>query len=215
MIRKIALTFGGIALAATGAAWLSVQQPALGGFVAPANAAEVEIKEMTIGNPDAKVKVTEYASFTCGHCSTFHEEVYKDLKRDFIDTGKISFTFREVYWDRYALWAGLVSRCGGEMRFFGLVELMMENQRDWAGAKSPAEVADKLRALGRKAGLSNDQLDSCMQDEATAKALIEWSDTNSKAAGIEGTPSLVINGKLYKNMSYKKLKALLEEKLAE
>lgn len=219
MIRKIALSLGALALVGVGAAFMAAQQPGLPaidrGLVSAANAAEIEIADMSIGNPDAKVSVIEYASYTCSHCANFHETTFKELKRDFIDTGKIHFTYREVYWDRYALWAGLVARCGGDMRFFGLVDLILGNQRDWATAKTPREVADKLSALGRKAGLSNDQLDVCMQDADMAEALIAWSDKNVKAAKVKGTPTLVINGKTHSNMSYDKLKALLEEELAK
>lgn len=218
MIRKIALTVGGVALAAVGASFLTAQQPdlpAIGDLVPAANAAEVEIKDMTLGNKDAKVQVIEYASYTCSHCATFHDTTFKDLKRDFIDTGKIGFTYREVYWDRYALWAGLVARCGGDMRFFGLTDLILDSQREWSGQPSAAKVADKLRGYGRQAGLSDAQLDACMQDADMAQALVAWSDQNVKADKVKGTPALVINGQPYSNMAYSKLKAILEAELAK
>ena len=110
------------------------------------------ILEMSLGNPDAAVTVIEYASFTCPHCRNFHMGPYKDLKADYIDTGKIHFIYREVYFDRYGLWAGMLARCGGEERYFGLVDLIYESQSVWAQGASPAEVADNLRRLGRTAG---------------------------------------------------------------
>ena len=68
---------------------------------------------MAIGPADAKVTIVEYASFTCPHCAAFHTNVFKDLKKDYIDTGKVRFEFREVYFDRYGLWASMMARCGG------------------------------------------------------------------------------------------------------
>ncbi|WP_212522977.1 DsbA family protein [Actibacterium sp. MT2.3-13A] len=219
MFRKFALPLGAIALAALGYAWIATPQsglPALGeGFVGAANAAEAEIQVMSIGNPDAKVELVEYASYTCSHCKNFHDNVYRQLKTDYIDTGKLHFVYREVYWDRYALWAGLVARCGGESRFFGIVDMIFDKQREWAGAKQPAQVVEQLRTIGRAAGLSNDELDACLQDGDMAQSLVAWSDTESKAANVEGTPTLYINGEKYPNMSYKDLKAILDEKLAE
>ena len=70
------------------------------------------IKEMSIGNPDSSVTVIEYASYTCPHCAAFHADTFKQLKADYIDTGKINFVYREVYFDRFGLWAGIVARCG-------------------------------------------------------------------------------------------------------
>ncbi len=69
------------------------------------------IIEMTLGNPDAPVTVVEYASFTCPHCASFHEGPFQELKKNFIDTGKINFVYREVYFDRYGLWASMIARC--------------------------------------------------------------------------------------------------------
>ncbi|MGC9369065.1 MAG: DsbA family protein [Paracoccaceae bacterium] len=219
MFRKFALPFGAIALAALGYAWVTTPQaglPAIGeGFVTAANAAEVEIQEMSIGNPDAKVELIEYASFTCSHCKNFHDNVYTKLKTDYIDTGKLHFVYREVYWDRYALWAGLVARCGGEMRFFGIVDMIFEKQREWATAKQPTEVVEKLRTIGRAAGLSDGQMDVCLKDADMAQSLVAWSEENSKADNVEGTPTLYINGQKYSNMTYQDLKAILDEKLAE
>ena len=64
--------------------------------------------DFSLGSPDAKVKLVEYASFTCPHCAHFHDTVFGQLKTDYIDTGKVHFTLREVYFDRYGLWAALI-----------------------------------------------------------------------------------------------------------
>lgn len=181
---------------------------------AASSEAPVEITAMTMGNPDAPVKLTEFASYTCGHCGTFHENVFKALKADYIDTGKVHFTYREVYWDRYALWAGMVARCGGESRFFGIVDMIYARQDEWSRAGQPADVAEALRRIGRVAGLDDAQLNACLSDAATAEALVEWADAGAKAAGVNATPSLVIDGELHSNMSYADLSALLDARLA-
>jgi hypothetical protein len=78
------------------------------------------VLEMSLGNPDAPVTVIEYASFTCPHCRTFHDGPFKELKANYIDTGKIHFIYREVYFDRFGLWAGMLARCAGPERYFGI-----------------------------------------------------------------------------------------------
>ncbi|MFP7569597.1 DsbA family protein [Marivita sp. S2033] len=191
----------------------------IGGGAATAQEADadttdtVEIQEMVLGAEDAPVEVIEYASYTCPHCATFHETVLPDLKRDYIDTGKVKFTYREVYFDRYSLWGSLVARCGGEEKFFGITDIIYDQQSDWVRAGSEADIAEALRKIGRIAGIENDKLESCLSDGDTARALVEWYQANAEEHEITSTPSFVIDGKTYSNMSYPDFKEILDERL--
>ncbi|QCO55672.1 DsbA family protein [Pseudorhodobacter turbinis] len=174
-----------------------------------------EVPDMVLGNPDAKVVLTEYASYTCPHCATFHATVFKELKRDYIDTGKIKFVFREVYFDRYGLWAAMVARCGGEMRYFGIQDILFNTVHEWAASDDPATVVENLRRLGRTAGLEDAALDACMNDGAMAQAMVNKYQADTEADDINSTPSLVLNGTKHGNMNYADLKALLDAELAK
>lgn len=187
----------------------------LASAAAAQEAAPVEVIEMVEGNPEAKVQVVEYASLTCVHCANFHTDQYQKLRENYVDPGKISFTFREVYFDRPGLWASMVARCGGEMRYHGIIDMLMEQQRDWIGDGQGAGIVARLRKIGLAAGLSEAQLDACMQDGAKAQALVDWFEENAKADDIKSTPSFVVNGTKYGNMSYEHFAALLDELLAE
>lgn len=178
-------------------------------------AAPVEITDFSIGSPDAKVQVTEYASFTCPHCANFHATVWPQLKTDYIDTGKVRFTYREVYFDRYGLWAAMVARCGGEMRYFGIVDMLFDQQKEWAASDDPNVVVGNLRTIGKAAGLDDAALDICLKDAAMAEAMVKRFETNFKADEVEGTPTFIINGEKHSNMSYDDMKAILDAKLAE
>ena len=173
------------------------------------------VMEMALGDKDAPVTVIEYASYTCPHCKTFHENVFKDLKANYIDTGKVRFIYREAYFDRYALWAGMVARCGGEMKYFGISDMMFKEQSEWAKGDTPGEVAENLRKIGRRAGLSNDQVDACLNDEDKAKAMIAVYQENFERDGITGTPSFMIDGEKYSNMNFNEFSEILDEKLGE
>lgn len=184
------------------------------GLASAAPAEEPAIIDMIEGEADAPLQIIEYASLTCPHCASFHADQYKQLRTDYIETGKASFTFREIYFDRPGLWASMMARCGGEMRFAGLIEMLMEEQSKWIGDGQGAGIVERLRLIGKRAGLSDEALDACMQDAEKAQALVTWSQANAKAHEITATPSLVINGETYSNMSYADLAALLDEKLA-
>jgi protein-disulfide isomerase len=182
---------------------------------APAEAAAVTVPDLIIGPADAKVKITEYASYTCPHCATFHDAVFKPLKADYIDTGKVQFTFREVYFDRYGLWASMIARCGGDMRYFGISAMLMEKQQEWAASDDPLVVVNNLKTIGRAAGMEDAAMQTCLEDAAMAQAMVATSQENMAADQIEGTPTLMINGTKHSNMSYADLKAIIDAELAE
>ncbi len=172
------------------------------------------IPDMALGNPDAPVTVIEYASFTCPHCARFHANQFQQIKENYIDTGKVRFIFREVFFDRYGLWATMIARCGGEMRYFGIESMFFERQSEWAQGE-PAQIAANLRNIGKVAGLSDADLDACMQDGDQAEKLVAWYEENRVNDDIEGTPTFIIQGQKYSNMSYEDFAAVLDEKLAE
>ncbi|MEO0864827.1 MAG: DsbA family protein [Pseudomonadota bacterium] len=184
-----------------------------------ANAQEADIdtssvQEMRLGNADAPVTVIEYASYTCPHCATFHKGPYKQLKADYIDTGKINFIYREVYFDRFGLWASAIARCAGTPEaFFGITDMLYADQATWsrAGGGDPAAIVEEMRKIGRIAGLGSDTLESCLQDDETLRTLVAWYQGNADTDGIRSTPSFVINGTTYNNMSYEEMSGLIDE----
>ncbi len=188
------------------------------GAVNAQEAADIDtssIVEMTLGAEDAKVTVVEYASFTCPHCANFHKDQFKQLKADYIDTNKIRFIYRDVYFDRFGLWASMVARCDGPGRFFGISDMLYAEQKEWIGDADPVAIADNLRKIGKVAGLSEDQLDACLNDNEKAKTLVAWFQQHAKADQIQSTPTLVIDGEHHSNMRYDELKSLIDAKLAE
>lgn len=182
------------------------------------DAAEIDtskVVDMSLGNPDAPVTVIEYASFTCPHCANFHDNVFGELKANYIDTDKINFIYREVYFDRFGLWAGMLARCGDGTRYFGISDMLYEKQREWIGEGQPAEIAENLRTMGKTAGLSEELVNECLSDQAMAEAMIAVYQENAERDDINSTPSFIINGEKYSNMNYADFSAVLDEKLAD
>lgn len=202
------------AMIALAAAATAAMTPALAQETATAETAAGP-GDFSLGSPDAPVKLVEYASFTCPHCANFHANAYGQLKKEYIDTGKVYFTLREVYFDRYGLWAAMVARCGGEMRYFGIHDMLFDQQQDWAVAPDPTAVVNKLKTIGLSAGLDQATLDACLNDQAKAEALIKQFEANMAADGVSGTPTIFVNGTKHSNMAYADLKALIDAELAK
>ena len=196
-----------------------VKAPAPLGLTAPgfgaANATEAgkidtsSILEMTLGAEDAPIQMTEYASYTCPHCRTFHKDVFQKLKADYIDTDKLHFTYREIYFDRYGLWGSIVARCGGADKFFAISDLLYTKQAEWTKG-TPAKIAENLRRIGITAGLSQKDVQSCFTDGEKAQNLVAWYEANQAEDEISSTPSFIINGAKYSNMSYAELQKILD-----
>lgn len=203
-------------VAVAGAAWFMNRDGGSSASLAGAVQTQTfDVVEMIQGNPDAAVQVIEYASYTCPHCASFHANQYPQIKENYIDTGLIGFTYREVYFDQPGLWASMVARCGGEMRFFGISTLLYEGQGEWARAGDGAAISAALRNIGKVAGLTDAELDSCMTDADQAQELMAWYRSNADRDDVQGTPTFLINGEKYSNMTYADFAAVLDEKLAE
>jgi protein-disulfide isomerase len=173
------------------------------------------VPDMVLGNAEAKVTLVEYGSYTCPHCRDFHAEVFKKLKSDYIDTGKVKFVFREVYFDRYGLWATMMARCGGATRYFGIHTMLYDGQKEWAASDDPATVIANIRRIGKTAGMDDAALDVCLKDANMAQALLNTYEANAKADNVEGTPTLILDGVKYSNMGYDELKKLIDAELAK
>ena len=210
-MKRILTTVALAATIAAGGSWVlnPTAQPPIGA----AAAQEATVTDMTLGEADAPVEIIEYGSFTCPHCATFEQEVFPQLKEDYIDTGKVKFTFREAYFNKYDMWASLMARCGGEMKYFGIVDMIYETQDDWARQSTEAGVADAIRKMGLQAGIGQEQLDACMQDGETLKALVGWYQQNVEEDGFNSTPSFMIDGELHTNMPYDEFADILDERI--
>jgi protein-disulfide isomerase len=182
-------------------------------------AQEVAVQNFGIGEPEAKVKIFEYLSFTCPHCARFHADVYPLLKADYIDTGKVRLDYHEVYFDQLGLLGAMLARCGGELRYMGITDMLFDKQQEWAGAGDMNAAVEQLKTIGRAAGMDDATVDACLRDQAQAEALVANYQTNIETNypgdTFGGTPSFIINGTKHSNMSYDELKAILDAELAK
>lgn len=169
--------------------------------------------EMTMGAEDAPVTVLEYGSFTCPHCATFHGDFFKQMNTDYIQTGKVRFIYRELVRNRVDIWAGMLARCGDPMRYFGVTDLIFDNQETWLSSGDPVTIADELQKIGLAAGYSADDLDACFADAELAQEILATSEANAEADDITGTPTVFINGERQRLTNYADFAAAIDAAL--
>lgn len=146
----------------------------------------------SVGNPDAPIKMVEYASLSCGHCATFHTEIYPELKTKYIDTGKVYFTFQDFPLNRTALAGSVIARCLPAERHESFVSLLFKNQDKWA---FDSNYESFLRQNAKLAGMSDAVFDACMNNEEIKSGLSTFMQLAQKQFEITSTPSFVINAK--------------------
>ncbi len=157
----------------------------------PASAADSDalLPEMALGSPDAPVTIYEHSSLTCGHCAAFHRQTLPEIKKAYIDTGKVRLVFRDFPLDNLAYAAALLPHCAGPQRYFGFLEVLFRTQETWAGSKDPLNELKKVARLG---GLSTNDFDACLGNQPLFAAIRDRAAADSKAHAIEATPTFRI-----------------------
>lgn len=151
------------------------------------------LPENMLGNTNAKVTIVEYASMTCPHCAAFHATVYPELKKKYVETGKVRFVFREFPLDARAGAASMLARCAGPDKYFQMIDVLFKRQEQWAFVKgSPIE---ELKSIARQIGMSEDTFKTCIEDKKTLEALETIRNRASEQYGVSSTPTFFINGK--------------------
>lgn len=176
--------------------------------------APVLVDDIALGAEDAPLTIIEYASFTCGHCANFHAEGWQKLKSEYVDTGKVRFIQRDVYFDQVGLWAGILARCGGDDKYYAVSDMLLSEQKKWLEGGSGDEIAANLRKIGLKAGMTEEQMTACWNDSAKAESLVATFQKNVTDDDVEATPTFIIDGEKVMNQPWDDLKKIIEDKLA-
>ncbi len=174
-------------IAAVGAASLSLAGCNKGGASGPAKG------DMSLGNPDAKIKVVEYASASCSHCARFNNTVFPAFKAKYVDTGKVYYTLKEFLTppEEVAAAGFLTARCVGKDKYFTVVDAIYKNQAEMF---QTGDFRGVLLRIAQSAGMTEDQFNKCVSDPDALKALNERVQRAIKD-GVAATPTFFVDGK--------------------
>jgi len=147
--------------------------------------------ERMMGSPTAKVTVYEYASLTCPHCARWEKNTFEEIKKVYIDTGKVRFIYRDYPLDQLAYSVAVISRCVPEANYFPFIQALFKAQEQWATSDTPMTQVKQMAAL---VGLPSAAVDACLKN----KDLIDQMETIRKQAEdrlqIDSTPSFIVAG---------------------
>ncbi|MDG2244443.1 MAG: DsbA family protein [Rhodospirillaceae bacterium] len=170
-------------------------------------------REMIYGDPAAPVTIVEYASLTCSHCASFHNAVLPEIKKNYIDTGKVRLVFRDFPLDGLAMAGAMLARCADGDRGKALISVMFRQQGTWVMSERPIEP---LTSYAKLAGLDEDGVNACLENENIMVAIREGQETGTNRYKIASTPTFFIEDvKVEGNRGYDYMAKIIDEKLAE
>ena len=172
------------------------------------------LPDMALGPANASVTVTEYASMTCPHCAAFNENVFPKIKSEYIDTGKVRYVFREFPLDIKAAAGSMLARCiakDDSGKYFAVTDMLFKQQNDWV-MKNTTET---LTRIGKQAGLSQQQVEDCLKDQALLDKIVADQKYASEVLQVNSTPTFFVNGEKIKGETSfeefdKRIKSLLK-----
>lgn len=153
--------------------------------------------EINMGEANAPVKIVEYASLGCIHCKEFHTNIFYKLKKDFIDTGKVQFKFRQYPLNAPALKAAMVMGCVKEEDRPAYVGAMFDSQAQWAYSKSEADLKDKLKTMSKIVGVDSENFEKCYSDETVQAQIVANMKRAYDELMVTSTPGIFIDGKRF------------------
>ncbi len=171
---------------------------------------ESNVNPIIEGNVDAKIHLIIYESLTCSHCANFHEKVYPDLKKDFIEKGLVKIEFRNFPLDMAALNASKIAHCRNDGNS-EILHLLFKNQKNWVKGSTIEELNSNLKKIVDTNNLGLN-FENCIKNKNVEDHILEDRVEGVKKFKIEATPTLIINNKKFdKPLNYKNLKKTLKK----
>lgn len=163
------------------------------------------------GNPNAAIRLVEYASYSCPHCGIFEMQGGEELVERFIKPGSVAYEFRPFFLNEIDKTVALIAYCGPPAKFFGNTTQLLKYQHDWLRSPTRAQalrwsdpdwnkrvqaMAEDLGlyAMMAKRGFKRPEIDKCLADEALAAELQKGTEDAYYNEGVRGTPTFQLNG---------------------
>jgi protein-disulfide isomerase len=167
--------------------------------------AQAQPDDLVEGDPKAPITLIEYSSLSCPHCARFQKDVLPQIKKDFIDTGKVKLIQRDFPLNKPAVQAAQLAHCAGQMRYFALVDVLFKTQDQWL----TEDAVEKLAQIAATAGIDRPTFDACLANKDIEAQIVATRKAAEDAFQVNSTPTFIVNGvKREGEQSYDDMKAL-------
>lgn len=159
------------------------------------------------------ITVKVFSSLTCPHCANFHKEIFEDLKKEYIATGRVVFEHHSFPLDLAALNAEIILRCEGDNFIdYSFLSEIYEKQDQWAVGSDINIINNAIKKIGKDNGLSEKKMNECLEDKKIQDQILNSRIESQKEYKISSTPTILVNEKKYEGShNYKEFKKNLEK----
>jgi len=162
--------------------------------IEPATSVTLNIESLStpriLGNPEAPMKISEHSSFTCPACALFHKDNFKNIKEQYIDTGKAYIVFDDFPRNSYDVTIGAIARCVPEQAYFNFIQLVFESQKEWLSDKN---FMSYMKQNAKLAGANEETINACIESKELHEALAQRQYDAGEKHNVKSTPTLIIN----------------------
>ncbi len=186
--------------------------------------------DMVLGDPNAPVEIIEYASITCNHCATFHNNVLPRLKENYVDSGKVKIVTRSFLLNGIDLQGTAISRCIAPQRYFRFMDALFERQTQWydvnefqrlnglhdqqtAGQMFVAHSVGEISKIARQLGLNQARIDECIASEEIGEYIVSIYNEGRTLHKVTATPTILVNGNKTAGNDYASVERAIEAAL--
>ena len=167
---------------------------------------------VVLGLDKAIVKVKVFSSLTCPHCANFHIKIVPEIKKEYVDTGKVQLIFIDFPLDQGAFNASKLLHCLDKKKQIAFLDIMYETQTKWTNASNLNDINKNLKKIVKNLGISSVQFDKCLIDEDISDKILNGRIDANRKYSINSTPTIVINEKkLEGSVSFKNIKKKIEK----
>jgi protein-disulfide isomerase len=150
---------------------------------------------IVLGSDKAPVKIKIFSSFTCPHCANFHFKVIPEIKREYVDRGKVQLIFIDFPLDQAAFNASKLLHCLDKNKQINFMDTIYKNQNKWTAGNNIDEINNNLKNIVKDLGINSTGFDNCLNNETIADKILNERINGHKKYSIESTPTIVINEK--------------------
>ena len=179
------------------------------------SALEISEDEFVIGDKDAPITIIEYASMSCSHCASFHNNTLPDIKKEYIDTGKVRMVFRDYPFNYPALLGSMMMRCIESDVRYDYMNALYQLQNTWVN-KDPKISKKELYKIMQSGGMTKNEFNECYSNLDNENLILEGVMAAQKDFNIKSTPSFIVNGNLVEgNKNIKEFRQIIDKILSE
>jgi protein-disulfide isomerase len=167
---------------------------------------------VTLGSNDAQVKIKIFSSLTCPHCASFHTKVVPEIKKNYVDAGKVQLIFIDFPLDQAAFNASKLLHCLDQKKQIAFLDTIYEKQEVWTVGSTINEINDNLKKIVKDLGINSSHFEKCLNNEVISDKILNARINGQQKYSINSTPTIVINEKkLDGSANFKNIKKKIEK----